>query len=94
MLNSVILDISSVNIMLVLIILFIFFVLFMLYSKFFGFTAILLISEAAMVTLSVLILITSASYFPNLSADILNILNASAMEAIVGIVIVFLYHGK
>lgn len=85
---------NSTNIALIITILFIFFALFTQYSKFFGITAILLLSEAAMVTLVVFLLLAAATFFPNLGADLLNILNASAMEAIVGIVIVFLYHGK
>lgn len=82
---------QDANIVMPLIFLWIFFGLFMLFNVFFSFAAILLITEAAMLTLILLLTISLTSYFPNLTADILNLLNASAMEAIIGITIVFVH---
>ena len=79
------------NIIIPLIFLWIFFGLFMLFNVFFSFAAILLITEAAMVTLILLLVVSVTTYFPNLTADVLNLLNASAMEAIIGITIVFVH---
>lgn len=90
--NSTIFEITQeVNLVVPLIFLFTFFGLFMLFNVFFSFAAILLITEAAMLTLIFLLMVSVVSYFPNLSADILNLLNASAMEAITGITIVFVH---
>lgn len=78
--NSTIFEITQeVNLVVPLIFLFTFFGLFMLFNVFFSFAAILLITEAAMLTLIFLLMVSVVSYFPNLSADILNLLNASAM---------------
>lgn len=82
---------QDANIVMPLIFLWVFFGLFMLFNVFFSFAAILLITEAAMLTLILLLTISLTSYFPNLTADILNLLNASAMEAIIGITIVFVH---
>ena len=82
---------QDANIVMPLIFLWVFFGLFMLFNVFFSFAAILLITEAAMLTLILLLTVSLTSYFPNLTADILNLLNASAMEAIIGITIVFVH---
>lgn len=82
---------QDANIIMPLIFLWVFFGLFMLFNVFFSFAAILLITEAAMLTLILLLAIILTSYFPNITADILNLLNASAMEAIIGITIVFVH---
>lgn len=82
---------NEVNVLVSLIFLWTFFTLFMLFNIFFSFAAVLLITEASMLTLIFLLIVSITNYFPNLTADILNLLNASAMEAIVGITIVFVH---
>ena len=82
---------QEANIIIPLIFLWVFFGLFMLFNVFFSFAAILLITEAAMLTLILLLTVSLTTYFPNLTADVLNLLNASAMEAIIGITIVFVH---
>jgi hypothetical protein len=93
--TSVLVDILksevTANIILPLMFLWVFLALFMLFNVFFSFTAILLITEAAMLTLILLLTVGTTEYFPGLTADILNLLNASAMEAIIGITTAFVH---
>lgn len=79
------------NVVIPLLFLWVFFCLFMMFNVFYSFAAILLITEAAMLTLIMLLTVSIVTYFPNLTADILNLLNASAMEAIIGITTVFIH---
>lgn len=88
---ELLLSYQETNLIIPLIFLWVFFSLFMLFNLFYSFAAVLLITEVSMLTLIMLLAVSAVIYFPSLTADILNLLNASAMEAIIGITIVFIH---
>jgi hypothetical protein len=82
----------KIKIDIVITLILVFFFLTLTYFYFFNLTSIMLISEAAMLTAILVLPIAIGNFFPSLTSDILNLLNASAMEAVVGVVVIFIFH--